>query len=195
MFISLFLPRCHSHPSSPHPATISASELSLADGRDRPLRRLDPGMTPLPDTAAGLEWSSLVNAAKAYEGRRLPLNPSRSHSLLCSGRIHRGHWSFLFFLAYYILLVPLYCCAQLCLTLCDPMDWSPRGSSVHGILQARVLEWVTISSPRGSSRPRDQTHVYCIGIWVFYHRGTWEAHLAYLSTLPFFFFWSNWAFF
>uniref|UniRef100_G1PKF0 Signal induced proliferation associated 1 like 3 n=1 Tax=Myotis lucifugus TaxID=59463 RepID=G1PKF0_MYOLU len=55
---------------SPHPATISASELSLADGRDRPLRRLDPGMMPLPDTAAGLEWSSLVNAAKAYEVQR-----------------------------------------------------------------------------------------------------------------------------
>ncbi|XP_058385158.1 signal-induced proliferation-associated 1-like protein 3 isoform X2 [Diceros bicornis minor] len=51
-------------------ATISASELSLADGRDRPLRRLDPGMMPLPDTAAGLEWSSLVNAAKAYEVQR-----------------------------------------------------------------------------------------------------------------------------
>ncbi|XP_073082218.1 signal-induced proliferation-associated 1-like protein 3 isoform X2 [Manis javanica] len=51
-------------------STISASELSLADGRDRPLRRLDPGMMPLPDTAAGLEWSSLVNAAKAYEERR-----------------------------------------------------------------------------------------------------------------------------
>ncbi|KAM7059020.1 signal-induced proliferation-associated 1-like protein 3 isoform 3-T10 [Molossus nigricans] len=49
---------------------ISASELSLADGRDRPLRRLDPGMMPLPDTAAGLEWSSLVNAAKAYEVQR-----------------------------------------------------------------------------------------------------------------------------
>lgn len=51
-------------------STISASELSLADGRDRPLRRLDPGMMPLPDTAAGLEWSSLVNAAKAYEVQR-----------------------------------------------------------------------------------------------------------------------------
>uniref|UniRef100_A0A673V9Z5 Signal induced proliferation associated 1 like 3 n=1 Tax=Suricata suricatta TaxID=37032 RepID=A0A673V9Z5_SURSU len=51
-------------------STISASELSLADGRDRPLRRLDPGMMPLPDTATGLEWSSLVNAAKAYEVQR-----------------------------------------------------------------------------------------------------------------------------
>ncbi|XP_068934622.1 signal-induced proliferation-associated 1-like protein 3 [Petaurus breviceps papuanus] len=51
-------------------STISASELSLTDVRDRPMRRLDPGMMPLPDTAAGLEWSSLVNAAKAYEVQR-----------------------------------------------------------------------------------------------------------------------------
>ncbi|XP_025913030.1 signal-induced proliferation-associated 1-like protein 3, partial [Apteryx rowi] len=51
-------------------STISASELSLADSRDKPMRRLDPGMMPLPDTAAGLEWSSLVNAAKAYEVQR-----------------------------------------------------------------------------------------------------------------------------
>ena len=41
--------------------------------------------------------------------------------------------------------------AQLCLTLCDSMDYSPRGSSVHWILQARILEWVVISSSRGSS--------------------------------------------
>ena len=47
--------------------------------------------------------------------------------------------------------------AQLCLTLCDPMDCSPPGSSTHGILQVRVLEWVAISSSRGSSQPRDQT--------------------------------------
>ena len=42
-----------------------------------------------------------------------------------------------------------------CLTLCDPVDCSPPGSSVHGILQARVLEWVAIPSPRGSSQPRE----------------------------------------
>ena len=41
--------------------------------------------------------------------------------------------------------------AQLCLTLCDHMDYSPLGSSVHGILQARTLEWVAIPSSRGSS--------------------------------------------
>ena len=44
---------------------------------------------------------------------------------------------------------------QSCLTLCDPIDCSLPGSSLHGVLQARVLEWVAISFSRGSSRPRD----------------------------------------
>ena len=51
-------------------------------------------------------------------------------------------------------------------TLCDPMDCSPAGSSVHGILQARVLEWGAIASSRGSSQPWDLTpslYVSCIG--------------------------------
>ena len=43
--------------------------------------------------------------------------------------------------------------------LCDPMDYSPPGSSVHGILQARILEWVAIPFSRGSSQPRDLTLV------------------------------------
>ena len=51
---------------------------------------------------------------------------------------------------------------QSCLTLCDHMDCSPPGSSVHGILQARILEWVANSSSRGSSWPRDWTHISCI---------------------------------
>ena len=46
---------------------------------------------------------------------------------------------------------------QSCLTLCDPMDYSPPCSSVHGVLQARLLEWVAMPSSRGSSLPRDQT--------------------------------------
>ena len=53
-------------------------------------------------------------------------------------------------------------CAQLlqsCLTLCDPKDWDPQGSSFHGILQARILEWFAISSSRASSWPKDQTHI------------------------------------
>ena len=51
---------------------------------------------------------------------------------------------------------------QSCLTLCDPMDCSQPGSSVHGILQARILEWVAISFSRGSSQPRGWTQVSCI---------------------------------
>ena len=46
--------------------------------------------------------------------------------------------------------------------LCNPMDCSPPGSSVHGILQARIVEWVAISFSRESSQPRDETHVSCI---------------------------------
>ena len=48
--------------------------------------------------------------------------------------------------------------AQSCLTPCNPMDCSPPGSSVHGILQARILEWVAMFSSRGSSQCRDRTH-------------------------------------
>ena len=51
---------------------------------------------------------------------------------------------------------------QSCLILCDPVDCSLPGFSVHGILQARILEWVTFSFSRGSSQPRDRTQVSCI---------------------------------
>ena len=57
---------------------------------------------------------------------------------------------------------------QLCPTLCDHVDCSPLGSSVHGILQARILEWFAISFSRGSSWPRDRTHVFCISRGIFF---------------------------
>ena len=66
-------------------------------------------------------------------------------------------------------------CAKLfrsCPILSDPMDSSLPGSSVHGILQTRILTWIAMPSSRGSSQPRDQTsvsHVYCTGQWVLYH--------------------------
>ena len=59
--------------------------------------------------------------------------------------------------------------AQSCLTLCNPVDCSLPCSSVHGIFQARVLEWVAISFFRGSSQPRDGTCVSCTGSWSLYH--------------------------
>ena len=59
--------------------------------------------------------------------------------------------------------------AQSCPTLCDSMDCSLLGSSVHGIFQTVVLEWVAISFSRGSSQPRHRTRVYCIVDKRFYH--------------------------
>ena len=56
-------------------------------------------------------------------------------------------------------LAPDMCCHWLCLTLCNPVDFSSPGSSVHGILQARILEWVAMPSPRESSQSRDQTRI------------------------------------
>ena len=51
---------------------------------------------------------------------------------------------------------------QLCLTLCNPIDYSPSGSSVHAIFQTRILEWVAMPFSKRSSWPRDQTRVSCI---------------------------------
>ena len=73
---------------------------------------------------------------------------------------------------------------QSCPTLCNSTDCSPPGSPVHGILQARILEWVAISLSRGSSRLRDLIHVSCIGRRILYLWATREA----LSSFRFFFF-------
>ena len=69
--------------------------------------------------------------------------------------------------------------AQSCPTLRDSMDYSPPGSSIHGILQARVLEWVAISFSRGSSSLRDQTGVSSIARRIVYKK----AMASHSSTL------------
>ena len=65
---------------------------------------------------------------------------------------------------------------QLCLTLCDPMDCSPPGFSVHRILQAGILEWIVNSFSRESSWPRDWTQVSHFAGRFFTIWTTWEAH-------------------
>jgi len=72
---------------------------------------------------------------------------------------------------------------QSCPALCNRTDWSLSGSSVHGILQARILKWAAIS--RESSQPRYHTRVSCvscIGGQILYHWATWEAPLESLLT-------------
>ena len=65
------------------------------------------------------------------------------------------------------------------LSLSRDQLFATPGSSVHGIYQARILEWIAISYPRGSSQPRDWTQVSYIGKWILYHWATWEAHFIY----------------
>ena len=64
---------------------------------------------------------------------------------------------------------------QSCLTLCDPMNWSPPGSSVCVILQPRILEWVAVSYARGSSRPTDWTKSLMSSALADGFFTTWEA--------------------
>ena len=77
---------------------------------------------------------------------------------------------------------------QSCLILCDPLDCRLPGFSVHGISQARMLEWVAISSSRGSSWPRDGIHISCAGRWILHRWATREAHspqrLVHLTQWP-----------
>ena len=75
--------------------------------------------------------------------------------------------------------------AQSCPTLCNPMDCSPPGSSVHEIIQARVLEWVAIPFSRGSSQTRHQTLVFCIAERFFTIWATGEAHIKAESSILF----------
>ena len=78
--------------------------------------------------------------------------------------------------------------AQLCSTLCDPMDCSPPISTVHGILQAGILEWIAISYFRGSSQPKNLTHVSCFGRQILnqlFHLGRFQNDSIKVLYSPF----------
>ena len=88
-------------------------------------------------------------------------------------------------LAWRILRITLLACevAQSCPTLCDPMDCSLPGSSVHVIFQARILEWFAIYFSRGSSWPRDRSQVSCTEGWFFTNYVKWAQLYGSLNIL------------
>ena len=73
-------------------------------------------------------------------------------------------------------------CVSLCVRHCDPMYWSPSGSSAHGILQGRILEWLAIPCSKGFSWPRDQIHISCIADGFFTSWATGETQEPHLTT-------------
>ena len=116
----------------------------------------------------------LQEKQKEMETQLVPLVPVVSLEMNKeeAATVSSGDFSFFFFCSFYLSFIIMnnsedlytYMCsvAQLCLTLCGPMDCSLPGSSAHGIFQARILEWVAVSFSRGSSQTRDQTQVSCI---------------------------------
>ena len=95
------------------------------------------------------EWVAISSSRESSQ----PRDQARFH-VSCTGKRILYQWA---------TLSMLYLVARSCPTLCDPVDCSPPGSSVHGIFPARLLEWVAMPSFRGSSQPRDQTfvsHIY-----------------------------------
>ena len=107
----------------------------------------------LQKTFADLEWSLQSRAAMGSQSYEAGKWGRQSHHVIKSCRKAGLHPR--------VGLV-LMLSAQLCTTLCEPMDCSPPGSSIHGIFQTRILEWVAVSFSRVSSRPRDQTRFSCI---------------------------------
>ena len=71
--------------------------------------------------------------------------------------------------------VCVHACTRSVLSLCKLMDGSPQGSSAQGISQASILDWIAIFYSRGSSQPKNQTCVSCIGRWILYHCTTREV--------------------
>ena len=105
------------------------------------------------------------------KGTEISSNGVTTHYLVFDGWPWNCHGTHVCHLACWCVVCVLV--TQSCLTLCHPMDCSLPGSSVHGILQAWILEWVAISFSRVSSWHRDQTHisyVFCVGRWVLYYQ-------------------------
>ena len=127
-----------------------------------------------PSLARGLSCSaghqSSQQEGEEFGGRReiMGARPRSGKHLMCQWGEHRHSGP-----------LPACVCAQSCLTLCNPKDCSPQGSSVHGIVPARILERVAISFSRGCFQPKDQIEPVSPALAgrFFTTSTTWEAHL------------------
>ena len=130
-------------------------------------------------SAGNVVWSPLLIHVECKASRSMTLAFVKLGKLQCSLRQFlpcsksKQQWLFFFFLLQRICGSGLV--TKLCLTLCNPMNCSPPGSSVHRTLQTRILEWVAMPSSRGSSRPRNWTWISCNAGRFFTYWATREA--------------------
>ena len=129
------------------------------------------GCPPSPCAPGCFEMASSWNQATS---------PQRStpFTLIPSQSQHPCSLLLPYLVSWFYVCVCVYAWVPSCSTLSDPMNYSPPGPSVHGILQSRILECVAISSSRGFSQPRDWTPFSCvsrIGKQILNHHATWEA--------------------
>ena len=147
--------------------------------------------SPHPETRVGISIAESVTSGDSVLSVLL-------HDLVVKGWVQVQLWLFqetlLLFLFFFslslahqsfslkVILVPLPRPSDMCVqvtqsypTLCNPLDYSPPGSSIHGILQARILEWVAIFFSRGASWPKDWAPISCFGSWILNHWVTREA--------------------
>ena len=110
-----------------------------------------PAQDLVPSTSSRQPWHK---AGPGNQLERKPNTPTRLPTVVSFLYVSYA-WDYLSFLDKYVHCCVVVLVTQSCLTLCDLMDCSPPGSSVLGILQARILEWIAIPFSRGSSQPRD----------------------------------------
>ena len=124
--------------------------------------------------------SRLISTRNKTGSYRSRLTDIENRLVVTKGERAGGEWMDWEFGVSKCKLLYVYMCSvdQSCLILCDPIDCSPPDSSVHGIFQARILDWVAMPFSRGSSQLRGQTHISCISRidrQFLYHCATWEA--------------------
>ena len=131
-------------------------------------RLLGEGMVCLPLTRSKPNLGDIV-----YKGYIISFINSTHNCLISFLLIHYGNALNVLFFYKYLYFVCVCSVAHSCSTLCDPMDYSQPGSSVHGILQARKLEWVAISYSRGSSQGW-KLHLLHLLHWLVHSLPLWN---------------------
>ena len=157
-----------------HP--VHWEEWVLLPGDERQLAPLQPCQSRWGADLQGWGWGCPPGSGAAFlHGVSGPVGEwGPCHSSL----LRSSCWSWL-------LTAVLCLVSQSCLTLCDPMVCSLPGSSVHGILPARILDWVAYPFSRGSSQPKDQTGVSCIAGGFFTCWATREAFATPVQSSPY----------